>query len=120
MRYFSTKGFSFSLEKPDYDIPLLPARCNRTAIVNIGVSTLNGFIGDHVRHEHPPLKVDGIGARGNTPGREFAPLAVITNVVNLSFVGNEMQLPAPVAHAPVSHWHVVTISQAGGGDSVFR
>jgi len=40
-------------------------------------------------------------------------------MVNLSFVGNEMQLPAPVAHDPISHWHVVTISQAGG-DSVFK
>jgi len=101
---------------PDYNIPvvaMLFASRNRTAIVNIGVSALNGFIGDHVGHEHCALEIDGIGARRNAPGREFAPLAVITNMVGFSSAGNEMQLPAPVAHDPIPHWHVVIMIRRG-------
>jgi hypothetical protein len=109
-------GLSSSLEKPDYNIPLvtmLSASCNRAAIVNIGVSTLNGFIGDHVGHEHSTLEVDGIGARRNAPGREFAAHAVITDTAGFPLARNEMQFLTPLAHDPVPHWHVVIMIRRG-------
>src|SRR5215468_8721191 len=78
---------------------------NRTAIVNIGISALNGFIRDHVGHQHSALEVDGIRARRNAYGFKFAPPAVITDTAGVPLGGDEMQLPAPLAHDPIPRWH---------------
>ena len=99
----------FFLDIPFYrtHLPLreLPTFRNRTAIVNIGVSALKGFIRDHVGHEHSSLEVDGIGAWRNADGLEFASHAVITDTARFAFAGNEMQRPASVANNPKAHWH---------------
>src|SRR5262249_10654277 len=79
---------------------------NRTAMVKIDVATLNGFIGDHVGHEHSGVKVDGIRARWNAFYSECSLLAVIADSTGFPVVGNQMQRPAVVAHNPIPHWHI--------------
>ena len=90
---------------------LLSVFRDRTAIINLGVSALNGFIRDHIGHEHSALEVDDIGAGGNADGLEFAPHAVITDTAGFLFAGNEMQLPAPVARDSIPYWHAIMLRQ---------
>ena len=89
--------------------PTLPTFCNRKAIVDIGVSALKSFIGDDVGHEHSALEVDGIGARRNADAFEFAAHSVVTDTAGFLFAGNEMQLPASVAHNSIPYWHAAII-----------
>lgn len=78
---------------------------NWAAIVNVGVAALKGFIRDYVGHQHFALEVNSIGARRNADGLEFAPHAVITDTAGFLIAGNEMQLPASLAHNPIPNWH---------------
>lgn len=74
-------------------------------IASIGISSPNDYIRDHVRHEHPGLEVDGIGARRNANCLEFPACAVITDTAGFSFPRYEMQLHALAAHYSEPHWH---------------
>src|SRR5215813_600088 len=98
----SVASLSVGVKSPYHSLTvarkLLGGSCdlrNRTAIVKIGVTALNGIIGNHVGHEHSPVKKDLIGTRRNAHYHEFLSQAVITDTAGPSFLGNQMQLPAP-------------------------
>lgn len=102
-RYHS---LTLDLDEGGTDIPVLPRYPrNWTVITSIGVSAPNGFVRDHVWHEHCALEVDGIGAGRNANGLEFAPCAVITDTARFFLARDEMQLHALVADYPEPRWH---------------
>ena len=71
----------------------------------MGVSPLDGRIGNDVGHNHPALEVDCILARRNAYDLEFSSFAVVMDVAGGSVAGNEIELAAMVAHDAVAHWH---------------
>jgi hypothetical protein len=78
---------------------------NRTAFIKTSIAALNGLVSNHVGHKHSAVKKNDVGARWNTFCRETPARAVITDTAGFPFLGNQKELPAPIAHEPISHWH---------------
>jgi hypothetical protein len=67
------------------------------------MAALNSFLCNDVGQDHSPLETNDIGARRNALYNELPTQTVITDAAGFPLAGNQMQLPAPVAHDPTPH-----------------